>query len=147
MLPEQTTASLAARLETAWPGSPFPLGATWDGEGTNFALWSSTATGVSVALFDRDGTETVIPLGDSTYHVWHGYLPGIGPGQRYGFRVGGPYHPSLGVFHNPNKLIVDPYARAIDGDFIDNPAVRPDNALDSAPFVPRCEVIHGAFPW
>src|ERR1700710_1532771 len=98
MLPEQTTASLAARLERAWPGSPFPLGATCDGAGTNFALWSSTATGVSVCLFDSDGTETVIPLADSTYRVWHGYLPGIGPDQRYGFRVEGTYDPSPGLF-------------------------------------------------
>ncbi len=147
MLPEQTTASLAARLDNAWPGSPFPLGATWDGEGTNFALWSSTATGVSVALFDRDGTETLIPLGDSTYHVWHGYLPGIGPGQRYGFRVDGPYNPAQGLFHNPKKLLVDPYARAIDGAFVDAAIVRPGSPEDSAPNVPRGEVIHGAFPW
>jgi isoamylase len=147
MLPEQTTASLAARLERAWPGSPFPLGATWDGEGTNFALWSSTATGVSVCLFDADGTETIIALDDSTYHVWHGYLPGIGPGQRYGFRVDGTYDPSQGLFHNRRKLLVDPYARAIEGAFVDNPAVRADNDEDSAQFVPRSEIIHGAFPW
>ena len=111
MLPEQTTASLAARLDRAWPGSPFPLGATWDGEGTNFALWTSTATGVSVCLFDSDGTETVIPLDDSTYHVWHGYLPGHRSGPAYGFRVDGPYDPSRGLFHNRNKLLVDPYAK------------------------------------
>jgi isoamylase len=147
MLPEQTTASLAARLERAWPGSPFPLGATWDGEGTNFALWSSTATGVSVCLFDADGTETIIALDDSTYHVWHGYLPGIGPGQRYGFRVDGTYDRSQGLFHNRRKLLVDPYARAIEGAFVDNPAVRADNDEDSAQFVPRSEIIHGAFPW
>src|ERR1700710_2329894 len=137
MLPEQTTASLAARLERAWPGNPFPLGATWDGEGTNFALWSTTATGVTVALFDADGTETDIALDDSTYHVWHGYLPGIGPGQRYGFRVDGPYDPSRGLFHNPRKLLVDPYARAIDGVFTDHAAVRADNDQDSAPYAPR----------
>ena len=64
-----------------------------------------------------------MPLGDTTYHVWHGYLPGIGPGQRYGFRVDGPYDPSRGLFHNPAKLLVDPYARAIEGGFVDHPAV------------------------
>ncbi|MBV9593011.1 MAG: glycogen debranching protein GlgX, partial [Actinobacteria bacterium] len=147
MLPENLTAALAARLDQAWPGDPFPLGARWDGEGTNFALWSSTASGVSVCLFDADGHETTIPLGDATYRVWHGYLPGIGTGQRYGFRVDGAYDPSRGLFHNPNKLLVDPYARAIEGEFVDHPAVYADNAQDSAPYVPRCVVIHEAFPW
>ena len=94
MLPEQLTAALAARLDRAWPGSPFPLGAHWDGDGVNFALWSTTARGVSVCLFDSDGREMRIPLDESTYHVWHGYLPGVGPGQRYGFRVEGTYDPS-----------------------------------------------------
>ena len=83
-------------------------------------------------LFDAAGAETAIPLADTTYHVWHGYLPGLGPGQRYGFRVDGPYDPSRGLFHNPDKLLVDPYARAIEGDFVDDPAVYPDNGADSA---------------
>ena len=147
MLPEELTAALAARLDRAWPGSPFPLGAHWDGDGVNFALWSTTATGVSVCLFDGNDHETRIPLDESTYHVWHGYLPGVGPGQRYGFRVEGPHDPARGTFHNPTKLLVDPYARAIEGDFRDNPAVYPDSADDSAPFVPRSVVIHDAFPW
>jgi isoamylase len=147
MLPEELTAALAARLDRAWPGNPFPLGASWDGEGANFALWSTTATAVSVCLFDDDGTETRIPLDEKTYQVWHGYLPGIGPGQRYGFRVEGPYDPSAGLFHNANKLLVDPYARAIEGEFVDNPAVYADNAEDSAPYVPRSVIIHDAFPW
>ncbi len=147
MLPEELTAALAARLDRAWPGNPFPLGAHWDGDGVNFALWSTTATGVSVCLFDGNDHETRIPLDESTYHVWHGYLPGIGPGQRYGFRVEGPHDPARGIFHNPTKLLVDPYARAIEGDFRDNPAVYPDSSDDSAPFVPRSVVIHDAFPW
>jgi glycogen operon protein len=147
MLPENLTATLAARFDQTWPGRPFPLGAHWDGEGTNFALWSSTATGVDLCLFDADGHETVIPLGDATYHVWHGYLPAIGTGQRYGFRVDGPYDPSRGLFHNRNKLLVDPYARAIEGAFVDHPAVYADNDQDSAPYVPRCVVVHEAFPW
>ncbi|WP_375489130.1 glycogen debranching protein GlgX [uncultured Jatrophihabitans sp.] len=146
MRPEQLTAALAARLERAWPGTPFPLGAHWDGDGVNFALWSTTATAVSVSLFN-DTHELRIPLDESTYHVWHGYLPGVGPGHRYGFRVDGPYDPAQGLFHNPNKLLVDPYARALEGDFVDDPAVYPGNADDSAPYVPRSVIIHDAFPW
>src|SRR3954467_15500972 len=117
ILPDQLSAALAKRLDRAWPGAPFPLGAHWDGEGTNFALWSTSATAVSVCLFDANGLETRIPLGDRTYHVWHGYIPGVGPGQRYGFRVDGPFDPAQGLFHNAAKLLLDPYARAIEGDF------------------------------
>jgi isoamylase len=147
MLPEQLTAALAARMDTAWPGTPFPLGAHWDGEGTNFALWSTTATGVTVCLFDAAGVETQIPLGNSTYHVWHGYVPGVSPGQRYGFRVDGPFDPSRGLFHNATKLLVDPYARAIEDDFIDDPSVYPGSGSDSASCVPRSVIVHDAFPW
>jgi len=134
-------------MDRTWPGRPFPLGAQWDGDGVNFALWSTTASAVSVSLFDEHGSETSIPLDDTTYHVWHGYLPGIGPGQRYGFRVDGPYDPSQGLFHNRQKLLVDPYARALEGDFHDDPAVYADSELDSAPYVPRSVIIHDAFPW
>jgi glycogen operon protein len=147
MLPEELTAALAARLDRAWPGSPFPLGAHWDGEGTNFAIWSTTATGVDVCLFDEDGHEVQIPLDDQTYHVWHGYLPGVAPGQRYGFRLDGPYDPSLGLFHNKSKLVLDPYARAVEGEFVDNPAVYAADSADSAPYVPRSVIIHNAYPW
>ena len=130
-----------------WPGRPFPLGATWDGEGTNFALFTSSASAVSVALFDDAGTETLVPLIETTYQIFHGYLPGIGPGQRYGFRVDGRSDPHEGIVHAPAKLLLDPYARAIEGEFEDHPAVYPDSAEDSAPFVPRSVVTHGAFPW
>jgi glycogen operon protein len=147
MLPEDLSAALSARLDRAWPGRPFPLGAHWDGDGVNFALWSTTATAVTVSLFNRDGYETRIPLDESTYHVWHGYLPGVAPGQRYGFRVDGPYDPSRGLFHNPTKLLVDPYARAIEGDFVEHRAVYPDNRDDSAPYVPRSVIVHDDFPW
>ncbi len=119
----------------------------WDGEGTNFALWSTTATGVTVCLFDDAGVETRVPLGDSTYHVWHGYVPGVGPGQRYGFRVDGPFDPARGLFHNPAKLLVDPYARAIEGDFSEDPSVYPGSGADSAACVPRSVLTHDAFPW
>src|SRR3954469_4063314 len=150
MLPDDLSAA-ASRLDRPWPGQPFPLGASWDGDGVNFALWSTTATGVSVCLFDADarrgGHERCIPLDDTTYHVWHGYVPGLAPGQRYGFRVDGPYDPARGLFHNNAKLLVDPYARAIEGDFVDDPSVYPDNDADSSGHVPRSVVIHGAFPW
>jgi isoamylase len=131
----------------AWPGRPFPLGVTWDGDGTNVALWSSSATAVWVCLFDGDGLETRVPLPSTTYQIWHGYLPGVGPGQRYGFRVAGPNDPSTGRFHNPAKLLIDPYARSVEGQFVDAPAVYPGNDLDSAPFVPRSVLVHEDFPW
>jgi glycogen operon protein len=147
MLPEEFTAAMAARMQRAWPGSPFPLGAHWDGDGVNFAIWSTTATAVDVCLFDASGHETAIALDDKTFHVWHGYLPGLEPGQRYGFRVDGPYDPARGLFHNRAKLLLDPYARAIEGDFTDDPAAYPNSPADSAPYVPRSVVIHDAYPW
>jgi isoamylase len=142
-----------------WPGSPRPLGATWDGEGTNVALFSEGAEAVDVCLFDEgpDGVlhETRIPLEETTYHVWHGYLPQVGPGQRYGFRVDGPFDPANGQRYNPSKLLVDPYARAVDGDFRLDEAVfgslpgrdSVQDHRDSAPFVPKSVVVHDAFPW
>jgi glycogen operon protein len=155
MLPHDLTAALAARLDRAWPGNPFPLGAHWDGDGVNFAIWSTTATAARVCLFDngsgRDAeaaaAEVQIPLDERTYHVWHGYLPGVGPGQRYGFRLDGPYDPAQGLFHNPAKLLLDPYARAIEGEFVDDPATYAASQADSAPYVPRSVVVHDAFPW
>lgn len=133
--------------QPVWPGNPFPFGATWDGAGTNFSVWSSTATGVTVCLFDRSGNQRLVPLTTSGLHTWHGYLPGIGPGQRYGLRVAGPYDPARGLRHNPAKLLLDPYARAIDGAFRDHPAVYDNNQLDSAPYVPRSVVVRDDFPW
>ncbi len=135
-----------------WPGAPTPLGATWDGEGTNLALFSQGAEAVDVCLFDEAGRERRIPLEESTHHVWHGYLPQVGPGQRYGFRVDGPYAPERGLRFNPSKLLVDPYARAIDGDFALHDAVFGEgdghqDHRDSAPYVPKSVVVHDAFPW
>jgi glycogen operon protein len=140
-----------------WPGVPAPLGAHWDGTGTNFALWSSGATAVDLCLFDTDGTEHRERLQETTYQVWHGRLPGIGPGQRYGYRVHGPYDPGAGMRHNPAKLLLDPYARAVDGELRLHPALfgYPGDAADSptpdprdsASFVPRGVVIHDSFPW
>jgi glycogen operon protein len=130
----------------AWPGRAFPLGAYWDGEGTNFAVYSPTATRADVCLFDAAGAEHRVELSDHHFHIWHGYLPGVNPGQRYGFRMHGPHAPAQGLRHNPAKLLIDPYAKAIDGDFVDDPACY-DNDLDSAPYVPRSVVATDAFPW
>ena len=135
-----------------WPGSPFPLGAHWDGEGTNVALFSQGAEAVDVCLFDESGTESRIALEESTYHIWHGYLPQVGPGQRYGFRVHGAFDPARGQRFNASKLLVDPYARAIEGDFQLDPSVFDDgldarNDADSAAYVPTSVVVHDAFPW
>jgi isoamylase len=130
-----------------WPGRPFPLGASWDGQGTNFAVWSSSATGVSVCLFDSAGRETRVPLTDTTFRIWHGYVPGVGPGQLYGLRVDGPYDPARGQLHNRTKLLVDPYAKAIVGDFSDHAAVYAASRDDSAPYVPRAAIIDPAFDW
>ncbi|HZE49091.1 MAG TPA: glycogen debranching protein GlgX [Jatrophihabitantaceae bacterium] len=131
----------------AWPGRPFPLGPTWDGQGTNFAVWSSSATGVEVCLFDAAGNERRVPLVDRTFQVWHGYLPDVHPGQLYGFRVNGPYDPANGLLHNPAKLLVDPYAKAIVGDFTDHPSAYAASADDSARYVPRSAIIDPAFDW
>ncbi|MBD3881403.1 glycogen debranching protein GlgX [Phormidium tenue FACHB-886] len=141
-----------------WPGKPYPLGATWDGKGTNFALFSEHATGVELCLFDKKGRETRLPLTEISNFVWHGYVPSIGPGQRYGFRVHGPYAPSEGHRFNPNKLLIDPYAKAIDGDVLHSPEIfgyqlkHPDadlsyNEQDDAAFVPKAIVIDDLFDW
>jgi isoamylase len=139
-----------------WPGRPYPPGATWDGEGTNFALFSESAHGVTLCLFDRKGSETRIPLTEVTAHVWHGYVPGVSPGQLYGFRVDGNYDPPWGQRFNQNKLLIDPYAKAIHGDLDWNETVFgyvvggsddvPD-PRDSAPHVPRSVVADTLFPW
>ncbi len=139
-----------------WPGEPTPLGAHWDGHGTNFALFSDGAEAVDLCLFAEDGTEQRIGLEELTNHVWHGYLPGVAPGQRYGFRCDGPFDPAWGARWNPSKLLLDPYARAVDGTLrLDDaifgfPAGRDDlvqDHRDSAPFVPRSVVVHNRFDW
>ena len=98
-----------------WPGNPYPLGATFDGTGVNFALFSEVATRVELCLVDDDGSETRVELTEVDGFVWHGYLPGVQPGQRYGYRVHGPYDPAQGHRCNPAKLLLDPYAKAVDG--------------------------------
>src|SRR5210317_931914 len=100
------------------PGRPYPLGATWDGEGVNFALFSENATGVDLCLFDVEHQEQEsyrLPLDECTDQVWHVYLPEVRPGQLYGYRVHGPYDPPAGHRFNPSKLLIDPYAKAFTG--------------------------------
>lgn len=98
-----------------WPGEAFPLGPSWDGQGTNFSLFSENAERVELCLFDDDDNEERIELCERTAFHWHGYLPGVGPGQRYGYRVHGPYDPAAGHRFNPDKLLIDPYAKSIEG--------------------------------
>ncbi|MGH9518613.1 MAG: hypothetical protein ACRD2D_03150, partial [Terriglobales bacterium] len=141
------------------PGLPYPLGATWDGAGVNFALFSEHATGVQLCLFDYAGFgEARIPLQDYTDQVWHGYIPGLEPGCRYGFRVGGPYQPESGQRFNAAKLLLDPYAKAVAGEVRWHDAVfgyrigpRGGDAIpdrrDSAPYVPRSVVVDSAYDW
>ena len=108
-----------------WPGTPYPLGATYDGSGTNFSLFSEVATRVELCLFDERGSETRFDLPETTVLCWHGYLLNVGPGQRYGFRVYGPWEPQNGHRCNSNKLLLDPYGKAVDGEVRWNEAVFP----------------------
>jgi isoamylase len=138
-----------------WPGEPFPLGASYDGFGTNFSLFSEVAESVTLCLFDGDGIEEQIPLTEVDAHCWHEYLPSVGPGQRYGYRVDGPWAPDEGLRCNPNKLLLDPYAKAITGEVDwgeevfgyrwDDHDAR--NDLDSAGHVPMGVVHSPFFDW
>jgi isoamylase len=138
-----------------WPGRPFPLGATWDGEGTNFSLFSEHAERVELCLFAPDGAEIRHALPRRTAFNWHGFLPGVGPGERYGYRVYGPYAPEQGHRFNPAKLLIDPYAKAIEGG-VDWDAARvlpyaPDSEApddeDDAAAIPKSVVIDPWFDW
>ncbi|MCK7554326.1 glycogen debranching protein GlgX [Chitinophaga sedimenti] len=145
----------------AYPGQPYPLGATWDGKGVNFALYAECATNVELCLFKtpKDETEYAkIALVERSNHVWHAYLPDVKPGQLYGFRVHGPYEPQNGFRFNANKLLIDPYAKAIAGRIDWHDALfgyevgHPDedlsfSELDSAPFIPKSVVVDSAFDW
>ncbi|MER7008539.1 glycogen debranching protein GlgX [Dactylosporangium sp. NPDC000555] len=138
-----------------WPGNRYPLGATYDGQGTNFAIFSEVADSVELCLFDDHDNEERIRLVEVDAFVWHAYLPGAEPGQRYGFRVHGPYEPARGLRCNPHKLLLDPYAKAIDGDINWDPAVYgydftdPErmSTADSAPFMPKAVVVNPYFDW
>ncbi|NNJ10258.1 glycogen debranching protein GlgX [Chloroflexales bacterium ZM16-3] len=148
-------------MPAIWPGRPYPLGASWDGKGVNFAIFSAHATSVELCLFDspeatRESVRFTLP--DRDEDVWHGYVPSLGPGQLYGYRVYGPYSPQQGHRFNPHKLLIDPYARALSG------AIQWDKAMygyrvdspytdltigkrDSAPYMPRSVVIDPRFDW
>jgi isoamylase len=138
-----------------WPGSAYPLGATYDGSGTNFALFSEVAERVELCLFDADGAEVRHDLPEMDGFVWHAFLPGVEPGQRYGYRVHGPYDPSRGHRCNPSKLLLDPYAKAIDGKFEWGQALfsynfgdaQSRNDEDSAGAMPKSVVISPFFDW
>ncbi|MGW0198288.1 glycogen debranching protein GlgX [Nonomuraea sp. NPDC003201] len=142
-------------MREVWPGEPYPLGGTWDGVGTSFAVFSEVAERVELCLFHDDGTEERVDLPEVDGFVWHGYLPGIQPGQRYGYRVHGPHDPSQGHRCNPAKLLLDPYAKAIDGELTWNQALFPyyftdptrRNTEDSAPYMPKNVVINPFFEW
>lgn len=144
-----------------YPGSPFPLGATWDGQGVNFAIYAENATSVELCLFDSKEEEKEsnrIRIEERTHHVWHVYIPGMMPGQLYGYRVYGPYDPQNGLRFNPNKFLIDPYAKAISGSIRWHDSLfgyeigHPDadlsfSSIDSAPFMPRSVVINPKFNW
>jgi isoamylase len=144
-----------------WTGTPFPLGPEWNGAGTNFSLFTENAERVELCLFDELGNEERVEIHERTAFHWHCFLPGVGPGQRYGYRVHGPYEPETGSRFNPAKLLIDPYAKAIDGGVAWHAA----NTLpyvpgsgsadadltiddsDSAPAMPKCVVIDPSFEW
>lgn len=142
-------------------GKPYPLGATWDGNGVNFALYSENAEGVDLCLFNslEDDLETIkVPFKERTHHVWHAYLPGIQPGQLYGYRVSGPYKPADGHRFNAYKLLLDPYAKAISGTIQWHDALfgyeigheledLSFNTVDSAPYMPKSVVVNDQFDW
>ncbi len=138
-----------------WPGSAYPLGASYDGSGTNFALFSEVAERVELCLFDAKGSESRIDLPEMDGFVWHAFVPGIEPGQRYGYRVHGPYEPEHGLRCNPAKLLLDPYAKAVDSQIDWHPSLfsynlgDPDshNVDDSAIHMPKSVVINPYFDW
>ena len=147
-------------ITSVWPGKPFPQGATWDGEGVNFALFSEHAEGVELCLFDDRGRRELqrIPMHEQTDQVWHCYLPEARPGQLYGYRVHGAYEPDKGHRFNPAKLLLDPYAKAITGGIRWDDTVMPykvgspneDQEKDdrnSAGAMPKCVVVDPTFAW
>ncbi|MDZ3837589.1 MAG: glycogen debranching protein GlgX [Rhodospirillales bacterium] len=143
-----------------WPGDQYPLGATWDGKGVNFALFSENATKVELCLFDEKGKREIerVVLPEYTNEIWHGYLPDLRPNQLYGYRVHGPYEPLAGHRFNPNKLLIDPYAKSLIGGLKWHDANfgyqigHPDKDLsldtrDNARYMPKCRVVDTAFTW
>ncbi|WP_297826653.1 glycogen debranching protein GlgX, partial [Mycobacterium sp.] len=152
---EASEAAAPTPTGEVWPGRAYPLGATYDGAGTNFAVFSEVAERVELCLFDAEGTESRVALPEVDGFIWHAYIPNIEPGQRYGYRVYGPYDPPAGLRCNPNKLLVDPYSKAIDGSFEWNQSLfsynfgDPDsrNDDDSADSMPKSVAISPYFDW
>jgi glycogen operon protein len=152
---------MSNKKQLMWPGNPYPLGATWDGNGVNFTLFADNATGVELCFFDTNNPsqETArYRLTERTHQIWHLYLPGLTPGQLYGYRVYGPYEPENGHRFNPTNLLLDPYAKAIAGTVNWDDAIfgyeigHPEmdlsyNETDSAPFLPKSVVIDSTFNW
>ena len=146
------------KIET-WPGKPYPLGPKYDYRGVNFSLFAENAHGVELCLFNENGEETDrIKVQERTHHNWHIYIPGMKPGQQYGYRVHGPYDPANGHRFNPNKLLIDPYAKAINGTGKWNSSLfgyamghkagdLSFSETDSAPFVPKCVVVDESYDW
>lgn len=148
-------------MRKIYPGSPYPLGAAYDGKGVNFALFARNAEGVELCLFDSDQSdakEERIPIKERTHDIWHLYLPSLKPGQKYGYRVYGPYVPAEGCRFNPHKLLIDPYAKAIAGaikwhesifgyDINSEEKDLSFNDQDSAPYIPKSVVVDGTFDW
>jgi isoamylase len=140
-----------------WEGVPYPLGATWDGAGVNFAIFSENASAVDLCLFETDGTEQRVRMSEQTDKVWHCYLPDLAPEQRYGYRVFGPYEPADGHRFNPNKLLIDPYAKRLDGPIdwsdrlfgyrIGSEAEGVPDERDSSAHVPKSVVVNTSFTW
>ncbi|MGZ4445830.1 MAG: glycogen debranching protein GlgX [Nocardioides sp.] len=138
-----------------WPGRNYPLGSTWSEESTNFAVYAPAGTQAWVCLFDEDGVETRHQLTERSLGIWHGAIPGVAVGTRYGYRVAGPWQPEEGLRFNPHKLLLDPYGRAVSGSLDPEPAVfgyvqgSPEerNLEDSAPYVPRSVVVDDHFDW
>jgi isoamylase len=149
------TKPIPAAAAEVWPGKPYPLGATYDGSGTNFAVFSEVADQVELCLFDADGLESKVTLPEVDGFVWHGFLPNVESGQRYGYRVHGPNKAAAGQRCNPNKLLLDPYSKAIDGTFVWDQSLfgynfgDPDsrNDDDSAASMPKSVVINPFFDW
>ncbi len=145
----------------SYPGNPYPLGATWDGKGVNFAIHSENATKVELCLFDKNESNQEnerISLKERAHDVWHAYIPDIMPGQLYGYRVYGPYEPENGHRFNPNKLLIDPYAKALNGTIEWDDSIfgyqighkKEDLSFsdsDSAPFIPKSVVIDENYNW
>ena len=142
---ERGGSSTTPRVDV-WPGSAYPLGATYDGGGTNFSLFSEVADAVELCLVAKDGTETRIRLDEVDGYVWHAYLPSVGPGQRYGFRVHGPYDPASGLRCDPSKFLLDPYGKAFDGLFDGHPSLH-TYGEDSLGHTMTTVVINPYFDW